>query len=96
MALAAAAENAAEVGAYFLARLQETLGGRDDVAEVRGKGLMIGVELRREAKPIVQQLLERGVVANATAGTVLRIIPPLVVSKDEVDEGIAAIQEVLQ
>ena len=88
-------ENAARVGAYFRASLEDALAGRDDVAEVRGKGLMIGVELRRDAKPIVRALLERGVVANATAGTVLRIIPPLILSEAEVDEGIAVLKEVL-
>jgi len=88
-------DNAAEVGAYFLARLKDAIGGRDDVADIRGKGLMIGVEFRRETKPIVRDLLARGVIANATAGTVLRIIPPLILTRDEVDEGIAALVEVL-
>lgn len=87
--------NAAKVGAYFLEQLKLALAGRDDVAEVRGKGLMIGVEFRRETKPMVKDLLARGVVANATAGTVLRIIPPLVLTEAEVREGIAALMEVL-
>jgi acetylornithine/N-succinyldiaminopimelate aminotransferase len=88
--------NAARVGACFLEKLRETLGGRDDVVEVRGMGLMIGVEFRRETKPIVRDLLARGVVANATAGTVLRLIPPLILTEAEVDEAVAAIVEVLQ
>lgn len=87
--------NAAHVGDYFLARLRSALSGRDDVVEVRGQGLLIGVEFRTEAKPIVNNLLERGVIANATAGTVLRLVPPLVLSEGEVDEGIAALLEVL-
>jgi acetylornithine/N-succinyldiaminopimelate aminotransferase len=88
-------ENAARVGAYFLAQLREALAGRDDVADIRGRGLMLGVEFRRETKPMVKDLLARGVVANATAGTVLRIIPPLVLTEAEVREGIAALKEVL-
>lgn len=88
-------ENAARVGAYFLARLTEALAGREDVVEIRGRGLMIGVEFRSEAKPIVERLLERGVIANATAATVLRLIPPLILTEAEVDEGVAALVEVL-
>ena len=87
--------NAARVGDYFMTRLRDVLAGRDDVVEVRGKGLMIGVELRREAKPVVSDLLARGVIANATAGTVLRLIPPLILTRAEVDEGVAAILESL-
>jgi len=88
-------ENAARVGDYFLTRLRDALAGRDDVAEVRGKGLMIGVEFRCETRPFVKSLLERGVVANATAGNVLRLIPPLVLTEAEVDEGVAALLGVL-
>ena len=88
--------NAARVGDYFLARLRTALAGRDDVVEVRGKGLLIGVEMKRETRTIVRDLLERGVVANSTAGTVLRLIPPLVLTEAEVDEGVAALVEVLR
>jgi acetylornithine/N-succinyldiaminopimelate aminotransferase len=87
--------NAAHVGAYFLEQLKQALSGRDDVVDIRGKGLMIGVQFRRETKPMVKELLSRGVVANATAGTVLRIVPPLVLTEAEVREGVAALMEVL-
>jgi acetylornithine/N-succinyldiaminopimelate aminotransferase len=89
-------DNAARVGAYFLAELASKLAGRDDVVEVRGKGLLIGVEFKSDTKPLVKALLERGVVANSTAGTVLRLIPPLILSEAEVDEAIAVLLEVLQ
>ncbi|MFN2376391.1 MAG: acetylornithine transaminase [Candidatus Binatia bacterium] len=87
--------NAAKVGEYFVAALRSALAGREDVVEVRGRGLLLGVEFRRETKPIVAALLARGVVANATAGTVLRLIPPLILTEAEVDEGVAALLEVL-
>jgi acetylornithine/N-succinyldiaminopimelate aminotransferase len=87
--------NAADVGDYFLGRLKEDLGGRDDVVEIRGKGLLLGVELRRDTKSIVRDLLDRGVIANATAGTVLRLIPPLVLTRADVDEAMAKLLEVL-
>lgn len=88
--------NAARVGEYFLEALGSALAGRDDVAEIRGKGLLIGVELRRDAKPVVARLLEAGVVANATAGNVVRLIPPLVIGEAEVDEGVAKLVEAME
>jgi acetylornithine/N-succinyldiaminopimelate aminotransferase len=87
--------NAARVGDYFFRRLHDALAGRDDVVEIRGKGLIIGVELRRDTKKVVQGLLDRGVIANATAGTVLRLIPPLVLTTADVDEAVAKLLEVL-
>jgi acetylornithine/N-succinyldiaminopimelate aminotransferase len=51
--------------------------------------------MKTDTKPLVKALLERGVVANSTAGTVLRIIPPLVLTEAEVDEAIAILLEVL-
>lgn len=87
--------NARKVGEHLLASLRSALAGHPKVADIRGKGLMIGIELRLEAKPFVRTLLERGVVANATAGNVIRLIPPLVLTEAEADEGAAAIIEVL-
>lgn len=89
------AGNAGRVGAYFLARLREKLAGRDDVVSIRGKGLLIGVEFTTDTKPLVKELLARGVVSNSTAATVLRIIPPLILTEAEVDEAIAVLLEVL-
>ncbi len=54
------------------------------IREVRGLGLMIGVEFSFETKPLVLKMLDQGVIANATAGNVLRLVPPLVISEDEI------------
>jgi len=89
-------DNAARVGAYLVEKLRAALGDRDDVSEIRGQGLMIGVEFERETKPIVRDLLARGVITNSTAGNVLRLIPPLILSEAEVDEGVSAIARVLE
>ena len=62
------------------------------IREVRGPGLMIGVEFDFEAKPLVVKLLARGVVANATAGNVLRLVPPLIISDEEIERLIDAIR----
>jgi acetylornithine/N-succinyldiaminopimelate aminotransferase len=56
----------------------------DCIKEVRGLGLMIGVEFKYETKPLVMKLLENGVIANATAGNVLRLVPPLIISEKEI------------
>jgi len=58
----------------------------DGLVEVRGLGLMIGVVFNFETKPLAAKLLEHGVIANATAGNVLRLVPPLVISQEEIDE----------
>ncbi|MBU3928449.1 MAG: aspartate aminotransferase family protein [Bacteroidetes bacterium] len=56
------------------------------IVEIRGKGLMIGVEFNFETKPLVQKMLEKGVLANATAGNVLRLVPPLNISYQDLEK----------
>lgn len=56
------------------------------IKDIRGVGLMIGVELTIPSKKIVQHMLDNGVIANATAETVVRIVPPLIISKDELKQ----------
>jgi acetylornithine/N-succinyldiaminopimelate aminotransferase len=65
------------------------------VKEVRGAGLMWGLELTRDAAPIVPAGLERGVVVNRTADTVVRLLPPLVITEPEVDEALARLDAAL-
>lgn len=70
-------------GEYLMTELRNlNLSG---TKEVRGKGLMVGVEFDFETKPLVLKMLENKVIANATAGNVLRIVPPLVIEKNEID-----------
>ncbi len=88
-------ENARKVGEHLQSSLRRLAERRDDIVEVRGMGLMVGVEFRHPTKEIVTRLLERGVLANATAGSVLRLLPPLVVTTEEIDEGIAQLESVL-
>ncbi len=65
------------------------------IKEVRGYGLMIGVELYRESEPVAIDLRQKRVLVNATDKTVLRIVPPLIISKQHVDEFVNAFAEVL-
>ena len=90
-------EHAADVGAYFKAKLQElqkALPGR--IKEVRGRGLMVGLQLSTpDAKAVHKYLMEAGIVANATSDTVLRFVPPLVVTKSDCDRVVMTIHEAL-
>jgi acetylornithine/succinyldiaminopimelate/putrescine aminotransferase len=84
-----------EVGAYFRQRLEE-LTELPVVSEVRGDGLMLAVELTVPAKPIVQQLIDAGFITNATRQTVLRLLPPLILRKKQVDKFLVALRVVLE
>ncbi len=79
-------DNAARVGAHLKARLQESLGGVQGVKEVRGYGLMIGIELDRPCGAIMQQALDAGLLLSVTADSVIRLVPPLIITPAEADE----------
>lgn len=84
-----------EMGAYLVEGLQKLAGRHPIVGEIRGMGLMVGVELGSAAKEVVRRLLERGVIANAAHETVLRLLPPFVISRKEVDEFLQTLDGVL-
>ncbi len=74
-------ERAAELGAFFLSRLRAI--SSPLIRDVRGLGLMVGVELRRKARPYLRALLRRGVLALTAGPIVLRFLPPLVISRED-------------
>ncbi len=76
-------KNAERIGGILLAGLREALAGRPGVAEVRGHGLMIGVELDRPCGDLVGQALEAGLLINVTMDKVIRLLPPLVMNEGE-------------
>jgi acetylornithine/succinyldiaminopimelate/putrescine aminotransferase len=85
-------ERVRRVGAYFLERLQalQTQHPRL-VREVRGRGLIVGMELEVPGKDVVQRCQELGFLVNCTVDKVLRFVPPLVVSEAEIDSLIRAL-----
>jgi acetylornithine aminotransferase/acetylornithine/N-succinyldiaminopimelate aminotransferase len=83
------------VGKHFEARLRAIAAARPIVKEIRGAGLMWGLELTRDAGPIVPAGLERGVVVNRTAETVVRLLPPLVITEPEIDEALGRLDAAL-
>ncbi|HUG78376.1 MAG TPA: aspartate aminotransferase family protein [Burkholderiales bacterium] len=81
--------NAARVGELLLGSLRESLSRAEGVTEVRGMGLMIGVELARPCGELVREALEAGLVINVTADNVIRLLPPLVMAEAEAREVLA-------
>jgi predicted acetylornithine/succinylornithine family transaminase len=77
-----------EKGAYFRMRLQELSKKHSFVKEVRGVGLMVGVELTAPGKPIVGACMEKGLLLNCTHDVVLRFLPPYIVSEKEIDKAV--------
>jgi acetylornithine aminotransferase len=76
-------ENAVKVGDYIRAELKQKLGGLKGVREIRGQGLLIGVELEYPCGELVQQALDRGFLINVTVENVVRLMPPLVFKIEE-------------
>ena len=82
-------ENCRRAGDHMKQRLHELAAARGDIAGVRGLGLMLAIELAgRQARPVVTSALEHGLIINATAGNVVRFLPPLTITTAEIDEGI--------
>jgi len=83
------------VGSYFKKRLEE-LKDLPVVKEVRGEGLMLAVELKVPGKEIVKQLLAQGFILNCTHETVLRMLPPFIITEKQIDKFILALKQVLE
>lgn len=82
-----------EMGAYFMGRLRRI--ESDHIKEVRGKGLLIGVEMASLARPYCDELRDAGILCKDTHATVVRFAPPLVISKDEIDWAMERIEPIL-
>ena len=86
-------EKAKEVGRYFREKLLSLKEKFPFIKEVRGKGLMLGMELDIEGKPVMDKAREKGLLINVTKGKVLRFLPPLVIKKAEIDEAVFILEE---
>jgi len=89
-------ENCEKMGDYFLSQLQEIKKKFSFVEEVRGKGLILGMELRMDGSSIVNEMMRKKILINCTMGNVLRFLPPLIVTKKEIDRVVAALEEVFR
>ena len=89
-------DHAAEVGGYFIAQLERLKAKHDGIKAVRGKGLMVAAEVESAelGKHVVKAMLERRILINLTSDTALRFLPPYIVSKEEIEVAIAALDEI--
>jgi acetylornithine aminotransferase len=78
-------ENAVSTGEYLMGRLRDEFAGVTGVTQIRGRGLMIGIELDRNCPELVAQALERGLIINVTSDNVVRLVPPLCFNVEHAD-----------
>jgi acetylornithine/LysW-gamma-L-lysine aminotransferase len=81
------------LGSYFLKELRGI--ESDKIREIRGLGLMLGIELKEKAGPYVQKLMEKGVIVLLAGATVIRLLPPLVITREEINTVVAALKDTL-
>jgi acetylornithine aminotransferase len=79
-------ENSARVGAHLKARLEKDLLGLPGVKEIRGQGLMLGIELNKACSVLTQRAADAGLLISVTADSVIRLVPPLIMTEAEADE----------
>ncbi len=89
------AGHVAKMSAYMQEKMRALMKKHAFIKEVRGQGLLLGLLLEKEGAPIVASCLTKGLLINCTAGTVLRFVPPLVVTEKEIDKAIAILDESL-
>jgi acetylornithine/succinyldiaminopimelate/putrescine aminotransferase len=89
------AARAGRMGNLLRKRLTERIGAMPCFASLRGIGMMVGVALNHPGAEAVKLCMERGLLINCTMGNVLRILPPLVATEDEIEEAVGILAEVL-
>jgi acetylornithine/N-succinyldiaminopimelate aminotransferase len=88
-------ENCRKVGEYFLCRLGELKGKHSRIREVRGRGMILAVELTVPGAEVVSKCMEKGLLINCTNGNVLRFVPPLILTRQHVDKAVGILDEAL-
>ncbi len=89
-------DNAAKVGAHLKAALEKALAGNPGVKDIRGQGLMLGIELAKPCGVILQRAADAGLLLSVTADTVIRLVPPLILSEHEADEIVAILVPLIE
>ena len=89
-------QHVADVSSHFFTRLAATADAHSRVKEVRGKGLMIGVEMTDPVAPLVGKLLDAGIICGPAGPSVLRFVPPLIITKAHVDRAVDALETALE
>jgi len=89
-------EAAATLGARMLAGFRTALEGCRGVTAIRGRGLMLGIELERPCASLVKDALEHGLLINVTSNQVVRLLPPLIITREEADEIVASVSALIR
>jgi acetylornithine aminotransferase len=89
-------DNAVQVGTHLKASLENAFAGNPGVKEVRGQGLMLGIELTRPCGVLAQRALDAGLLLSVTADTVVRLVPPLILTRAEADEIVAILVPLIE
>jgi len=89
-------ERAGQLGNHLLEHFEQRLGGLEGVVSIRGKGLMLGIELDRACSELVQQALQRKLLINVTAEKVDRLLPPLILSDEQAGEIASTVCELIE
>lgn len=87
-------KNAKEMGEYFLSKLQNLKAKYNKIVDVRGLGLMIAVELNSSGEKIVEECMKEGLIINLIGEKIIRFLPPLIVTKKEIDKAINILNKV--
>ena len=89
-------DNCRNVGDHFFAQLEGLKSRHPLIREVRGRGLMLALELTQPAAAFVDRCMEKGMLINCTNGNVLRFVPPLTLTREDVDKAVGILDEVLE
>jgi acetylornithine aminotransferase len=89
-------DNAHAVGAHLKDSLARELAGTPGVADIRGRGLMLGIELARPCGVLAMRAMEAGLLINVTRDRVIRMLPPLILNRDEADRIVAILVPLIQ
>jgi acetylornithine aminotransferase len=88
-------KNATELGELAIARLGQNPRISGKIAQIRGKGLMLGIELKEVPEKIVEKALDRGIILNLTAQKVIRLAPPININRQQWEQGLDQVAEIL-
>jgi predicted acetylornithine/succinylornithine family transaminase len=89
-------EHAAETGAYFMDKLRDLETKHHVIREVRGLGLMIGIELNKSVVPVLDRMIASRIICGPAGPNVLRFVPPLIVTHEQVDRVVDALDEAVR
>lgn len=89
-------KHAAELGSYFLENFRKSLEGVQGIIDIRGKGLMMAIELEKNCPDLVEKALNNKLLINVTSGNVIRLLPPLIMTKLEADQVVSILTNTLK